>query len=157
MHPSAAGPDTLQGNASECWWIAHSMMRGALHSMMISCTLLTYPQTPAHASRNSANSDAFTCYWARHMAGYCIRMLVYCTLMRCGCLPHGTYCRVWYSSASCMPYAQVHVGGCHTVGLKVFKGLMTFICCAVKITCLPHEGSNGSSIRGKLQDAQLVF
>ena len=34
MHPCAAGPDTLQGNASESWWIAHSMMHKCMQSMM---------------------------------------------------------------------------------------------------------------------------
>ncbi len=25
MHPRASGPDILQGNASECWWVAHDL------------------------------------------------------------------------------------------------------------------------------------
>lgn len=66
MHARASGPDTVQGNASECWRIAQAAIRKCANNQastnVNTNSVMIINQIAVHASQNTAHTDAATCY-----------------------------------------------------------------------------------------------
>ena len=134
MDLGASGPDTLQGNESECCQF-HSCQKCARCAHASTQPISDNPsKTLVHESQNSANSDAATCpskcLWVLHIIRKCIRMLAEFThnswafrehimqnmVLSCSGQKHGKTTHVTRCSTQTSPMHHLIHGGAHILG-----------------------------------------